>query len=197
MPYINQNRGDVRCGAYATAYWVWENAGGHPHINAEEYEEDVHNIYRDVRFNRNDMHIIRNSRYAFMADEVRGFSNPFKISDYLNNAIHANTKVVSANADLRHKLEVLSNGPLDNQHIINDLANGERAILIMGTNVGGQTNPRHYVYAVGNNEIQLLNNRIGMTIIDPAYGERLDVGYNLSAWADSFHGMQFLDTVIR
>jgi len=198
MPYINQNRGDVRCGAYAAAYWVWETAGGHLPANNVNDEEEVHIIYNRVRFKMADMQIIDNFNHA-MADAMRGFSNPFRISDYLNNRLGINTEVISADANFRNLLHILDHTrPLNPPHVIQDLANGERAILIMGTYaVGGQPDPQHYVYAVGNDAIQLPNNRIGMTIIDPAYGERLDVGYNLSTWTALFHRMQFLNTVIR
>ena len=201
MPYINQNRGDVRCGAFAAAYWVWDNAGGNMPLNNVNAEEEVHNIYNNVRFNLGDMHIIQNNNIMApaMADVMRGCSNPFRISDYLNNHYGFNTQVISADANFRLLLNQLNpNIHLNNLNVIPDLAPGECAILIMGQyKANGQPNPQHYVYAVGNDAITLQNNRIGMTIIDPSYGERTNVGYNLSAWVDSFHGMQFLNTVIR
>ncbi|MBO6242028.1 MAG: hypothetical protein J6O61_14580 [Butyrivibrio sp.] len=198
MPYINQSRGDVRCGAYAAAYWVWETAGGHLPANNVNDEEEVHIIYNNVRFNMADMQIIDNFNHA-MADAMRGFSNPFRISDYLNNRLGINTEVISADANFRNLLHILDpTRHLKDPHVIQDLANGESAILIMGYDLGGQPDPRHYVYAVGNKNIKKISNDgIGMTVIDPADGKESKVEYNLSEWTASFHGMKFLNTVIR
>ena len=54
MPYINQERGDVRCGAYAVGYWLWECGVGHPYADIESYEDDVHEIYCKVRLDMED-----------------------------------------------------------------------------------------------------------------------------------------------
>ena len=135
-----------------------------------------------------------------MAEAMRGFSNPFKISNYLNKKLDKilkkPTTVQSANAALNNMLQVV--GRPSSVTKVNSLINGESAILIMGTtDVGGRPNPQHYIYAFGNDNIKLSNGHIGMTIIDPAYGERLDVGFDLEGLPATFHGMKFLDAVIR
>lgn len=125
--YISQDPETATCGAFALAYYMWENYGHEADPDTDR--KIVQLIYADIKFDNND------------------YSSPKKMIAYLTQ--NGNTADLRANENLKERRE-LYNELIDGCAVdfrsgdfINDLENGQYAIIICRT--AKESHVLHYI----------------------------------------------------